>query len=272
MSDIRIMPELLNSEQLLIDILSLEKTWGGVVDIGQTWKLLEGIVYQSRIALKNTRYELYENDLLAELNEVLDNFYLDQAFSSVGQGIPDSSLNSLNYLVQYHTGESLSMAVLLNHVLLMLDFDSNIKVIDHEIMVEVALSNREYAVIDATTGEQFTHLEHHASRTLPIHFSVPNRVLDANGIMQIFLTQQKLAFTEEKSFDKALNCIEFLIETTPDDPYQRRDRGYLLQQLDCHPQAKDDFEFFISQCPEDPTTQMLKSKIEEIETVEHIFH
>lgn len=272
MSDIRIKPEPLNSEQLLIDILSLEQKWGGVVDIGQTWKAIEGIVYQSRLALKTTRYELYENDLLAELNEVLDNFYLDQAFSSVGQGISDSLLNSLHYLVQCHTGECLSMSVLLNHVLLMLDFDSNIKVIDQEIMVEVVLSNREYAVIDATSGEQFTHLEHHASRSLPIHFGVPNHNLDATAILHIFLTQQKLAFTEEKSFDKALNCIELLIENTPDDPYQRRDRGYLLQQLDCYPQAKDDFEFFINQCPEDPVTQMLKLEIEEIDADEHIFH
>lgn len=272
MSDIRLKPEPLNTEQLLIDILSLEQKWGGVVDIGQIYKAIEGIVYESRLALKSTRYELYENDLLAELNEVLDNFYLDQAFSSVGQSVVDSSLSSLSFLVQYHTGECLSMSVLLNHMLLMLDFDSNIKVVDQDIMVEVALSNREYALIDATSGEQFTHLEHHASRSLPIHFSVPNRTLDATAIVHIFLTQQKLAFIEENQFDNALKCIELLIETMPDDPYQRRDRGYLLQQLDCYPQAKEDFEFFISQCPEDPATQMLKSKIEEIDAFEHIFH
>ena len=91
MSDIRIKPEPLNSDQLLIDVLSFEQKWGGVFDIGHTWALIEQIVHQSRIALAHTRYELYENDRLAELNEVLDNFYLDQAFSSVADGIPEVS-------------------------------------------------------------------------------------------------------------------------------------------------------------------------------------
>ena len=272
MSDIRIKPEPLNSEQLLIDVLSFEQKLGGVSDIGQTWRLIDDIVSQCRMALINTQYELYDNLRLAQLNEVLDNFYLDQAFSSVGAGIADSQLNSLHYLVHYRTGECLSMSLLLNHVLLALGFDAVIKVIEQEIMIEVALSNREYALIDATSGEQFTHLEHHASRTLPIHFDVPNRILDGDSLQQIFLTQQKMAFTEEAKFDKALRCIESLIETTPDDPYQRRDRGFLLHQLDCYPQAKHDFEFFINQCPEDPATHMLKLQIAEIDAREHIFH
>jgi len=164
------------------------------------------------------------------------------------------------------------MSVLLNHVLLQLGFDSTIKAVDHDLMVEVAVSAQEFCLIDATTGEQFTHFELQQQGVLPAQFGLTSRALDKVGLEQIFLTQQKMAFTEEQQLDKALCCIDLLIQTTPDDPYQRRDRGFLLHQLDCANLARDDFKFFIDQCPEDPAAQLLKLQLEDLDVSEHTVH
>ena len=56
------------------------------------------------------------------------------------------------------------------------------------------------------------------------------------------------------------------------DPYERRDRGYLLRQLDCHNIARDDFEFFVSECPDDPATELIQHQLEEMEYQHNTLH
>jgi regulator of sirC expression with transglutaminase-like and TPR domain len=257
---------------LLTTILSFERQWQVGGDICQSMVAVNDIVDQCNQAMIDIMLNDSQTLGLDELNEVLDDFYLQQAFSSTTHQIPDSLLNSLFYLIHYHTGECLSMSVLLNHVLLQLGFKSAVKVIDHEIMLQVNISEDVYAIIDATSGEQFTHDILGQGQGVPLHMQTPNRTLDKASLEQVFLSQQKMAFTEEKQFDKALSSIELLIETAPDDPYQRRDRGFLLHQLDCFNLARDDFEFFIDQCPEDPAAQVLKMQLEDFDGIEHTVH
>ncbi|AWB67696.1 hypothetical protein C2869_15170 [Saccharobesus litoralis] len=73
----------------------------------------------------------------------------------------------------------------------------------------------------------------------------------------------KAMLIAEGRFAHALSICEVLLEQEPDNPYLRRDRGYLLEQLDCRNQAIADYEYFVEQCPEDPIAKMLKAQIEE---------
>ncbi len=268
MAEIRLTPSHLDSKELLTDILLFEQKWDHAVDIHQTMARIVDIVVQVKSVI-NVAEPL---DDLTRLNGALDYFYLDLAFSSTTQNMPESLLNSISYLINFHTGECLSMSIVLNYVLTELGFNSSIMVIEHEIMVQVMLADNQQVIIDAVSGEQHTHVSAPCASVLPSGFEYDNRMLDKMSLMQIFLTQQKLAFTDEHQFDKALCCIELLIKTTPDDPYQRRDRGFLLHQLDCFNQARDDFEFFIDQCPEDPAAQLLKIQLEEFEGAVHTVH
>ena len=276
MSEIRLTAGPLNCQDLLTDILLFEQKWDSAVDTRQVMDRVVQFIDQISAAM--TVDDISDEDIddeqraLGRLNEALDCFYLDLAFSSTTQDVPESLLNSLSYLINFHTGECLSMSILLNHVLSNLGFNSAIMVIEHEIMIRVTLSDTQYVIVDAISGEQHTHLVEALKPVLPGEDEHFMRELDKMSLIQIFLTQQKLAFTDEQSFDKALYCIELLIQTTPDDPYQRRDRGFLLHQLDCFNLARDDFEFFIDQCPEDPAAQMLKLQLEDFEGSVHTVH
>jgi len=54
------------------------------------------------------------------------------------------------------------------------------------------------------------------------------------------------------------------LQLCPDDPYERRDRGYLLHQLDCPQVAVADYQFFIDQCPSDPSIEMIRTQVDKL--------
>jgi regulator of sirC expression with transglutaminase-like and TPR domain len=63
-----------------------------------------------------------------------------------------------------------------------------------------------------------------------------------------------------------------LLSLNPDDPLQRRDRGFLLHQLDCFKVAVDDYRYFVEQCPKDPAAKILKLQLEKIDVVNNVLH
>jgi regulator of sirC expression with transglutaminase-like and TPR domain len=75
-----------------------------------------------------------------------------------------------------------------------------------------------------------------------------------------------------QQFDKALKCVDLLLSLKPNDPLQRRDRGFLLHQLDCFKVAVDDYKYFVEKCPKDPTAQILKAQLKKINLTETVFH
>ena len=63
-----------------------------------------------------------------------------------------------------------------------------------------------------------------------------------------------------------------LMELLGDDPYERRDRGYLLNQLDCPKMARDDLQYFIIECPDDLAIELIQHQIAEIEDNNNTHH
>jgi regulator of sirC expression with transglutaminase-like and TPR domain len=74
----------------------------------------------------------------------------------------------------------------------------------------------------------------------------------------------KASYINQKSYSSALQAVQLLVELCPNDPYERRDRGFLLHQLDCTQVAIADYQYFIRQCPEDPSSQLLEAQLEQL--------
>jgi regulator of sirC expression with transglutaminase-like and TPR domain len=91
----------------------------------------------------------------------------------------------------------------------------------------------------------------------------PNHLKAAESleILTRLLNVTKASFIHHKQFSQALACSQLLLKLKPDCPFERRDRGFLYEQLDCDRLAADDFEFFIEHCPEDPVADVLKAQI-----------
>ena len=58
----------------------------------------------------------------------------------------------------------------------------------------------------------------------------------------------------------------------PDDPFEIRDRGLIYQQLHCNDVAKTDLIYFIEQCPNDPSTLMMKEQVQLLEQHPTVLH
>ena len=102
----------------------------------------------------------------------------------------------------------------------------------------------------------------------PIHM----KVMTPLAMLGRLLNVTKASFIHHQQFDMALKSCELLLKITPDDPFERRDRGFLYEQLDCPQWAQDDFEFFIEQCPEDPVSEVLKAQIMGLNASPTVFH
>ncbi|USD64638.1 SirB1 family protein [Vibrio sp. SCSIO 43136] len=87
---------------------------------------------------------------------------------------------------------------------------------------------------------------------------------DHPTIIGRWLALLKGALLREERFTLALNCTDLALTFVPDDPYEVRDRGFIYQQLDCHQVAATDFQFFIDQCPDDPSAEMLKAQVKKM--------
>ncbi|MGO1793629.1 MAG: SirB1 family protein [Oceanisphaera sp.] len=102
----------------------------------------------------------------------------------------------------------------------------------------------------------------------PVHLSVAEPV----EILTRLLNVSKGAFIHHQQLEQALMCCELLLTLKPDCPFERRDRGFLYQQLDCHQLAAEDFEYFIEQCPDDPVSDVLKAQMLALDLIPQTFH
>lgn len=124
----------------------------------------------------------------------------------------------------------------------------------------------EGVVIDPFTGRQLSRREMeqllrgargNLARIKPNHLKAAENL----DILTRLLNVTKASFIHHKQFSQALACSQLLLKLKPDCPFERRDRGFLFEQLDCDQFAADDFEFFIEHCPEDPVADVLKAQI-----------
>lgn len=75
----------------------------------------------------------------------------------------------------------------------------------------------------------------------------------------------KMALTREGKYEETLRLIEYRLACSPEDPYEIRDRGMVLASMDCYQAALDDINYFIDQCPDDPSAQILKMEVQGLE-------
>ncbi|TCP93463.1 regulator of sirC expression with transglutaminase-like and TPR domain [Cricetibacter osteomyelitidis] len=76
---------------------------------------------------------------------------------------------------------------------------------------------------------------------------------------------------EQKNLE-ALEFIDHLLIVDPQDPYEIRDRGFVLANMECLHAAISDFDYFIEHCPEDPTAWLLAAQLPSLKQVDYPLH
>jgi len=165
-------------------------------------------------------------------------------------------------------------AVLVCEIINACGFVTDLVFVPTKVMVRLCCDEQHAIIFDAITGESLDW--HELDLRLDDLEGDPSQheiaSMNRQAILVEHLSALKDALIRDLAFDKALLCVDLLLSLNPDDPLQRRDRGFLLHQLDCFKVAVDDYRYFVEQCPKDPAAQLLKIQLDNITLADPIFH
>ena len=202
------------------------------------------------------------------LSALVDFFYSHLLFSNEPQTAYSSRNLMINQVLAYRTGDALPVSMVFCELAKKAGFSAKGVNYPGIFLIRIENSDENAFFLDPRNGKflSYQQLESHYTNLLQQgdDTPMPMEALDAASSEEIILKllqDLKTAFLYENNLVFALETIELLILLRPDDPYERRDRGFLLQQLECPQMAKLDYQYFIRRCPQDPDAQILQTQM-----------
>lgn len=256
------------NSDILFEILELEKNWQSAISPEKVELSLDFYVEQLLQVLDGE--ELGQQSLY----RVLDAIYDELAFSGPGmQQLPESALSSLSYCISARTGNHMTLAVVVSYLLKQLGFNAFIAELESDVTLVVMLNNAEMIVVDSITGAtEYLITSDDLNESFVNGLASFAKPVPNDELIKEIISEQKLCLLAEGHLEEALACVETMMEMLPEDPYERRDRGIVLQQLDCEQWAKEDLKYFIKACPNDPMASFFKMQLEEQVLPVHTIH
>ncbi|NCP65315.1 MAG: tetratricopeptide repeat protein [Paraglaciecola sp.] len=205
------------------------------------------------------------------LRSLIKFFYLDLAFTADEQDFFASQHSLMDHVLDYRTGNPLSLAIVFKTLASALGFKVEGVNFPGHFLIRCEFAEQQFIYIDPNNGRELTKADLEA-----LYFSIlgeveqekmpPEVLLSATceEMMVRLLHNLKAAYINAQHFQAALTVVEFLVGLCPDDPYERRDRGFLLHQLDCPQVALADYQYFLRQCPHDPANAVLADQVKHL--------
>lgn len=256
------------SSDILFEILELEQNWQHDISLDRVSTSISSAVQFLETYTKN---QILNQDLLYK---VLDAIYDELAFSGPGlQSLPESALGSVGYCATARTGNHFTLGIVVSHLLNEVGFKSYIAELEQDIGLVVMLNNAEMIVIDPLSGAtDYLITSDDMNESFVSGLASFAKPVPRDELVKEVISEQKVCLLAEGHLEEALACVETMMEMLPEDPYERRDRGIVLQQLDCEQWAKDDLDYFIKACPNDPMATFFKMQMEEQVLPIHTIH
>lgn len=252
----------ISNQDMLTASLILASRFSPKMDVADYLTKIERFVKESGQYLET---DVCEEARFSQLQKY---FYTFLAFSGSERDFFASKYSLLNEVVDYRTGIPVNLAVLFCHIARQLGFDVDGVNFPGHFLIRYQVSEQRVRFFNPLDGKglDWQELEqlYFSMVTDSDDEEMPSEALESASVEQMVVRQLhnlKAAFIKEEAYQQALLAVELLVELCPDDPYERRDRGFLLHQLDCPQVAMADYQFFIRQCPQDPAAQLLKLQI-----------
>ena len=204
-------------------------------------------------------------------------FYRDLAFSHDQSDFFAIQNSLLDKVIEFRTGLPLSLGLVFQAIATRLGFQVQGINFPGRFLLRVDFADSQgtqdtqSVYLDPSNGKILSHkniesLYCQMLGDLEQHKMPPEALLSASCQESVvrLLHNIKAAFIAAQDYQPALLAVELLIELCPDDPYERRDRGFLLHQLDCLQLAVADYQYFIRQCPKDPASPLLAAQVKQL--------
>ncbi|MGJ8691333.1 MAG: tetratricopeptide repeat protein [Thalassotalea sp.] len=264
-------------KELLLSEISSE-----VIDPLQAIALIEEFIFAESVDLtsitllaQHCKKQLETSDsLLEQAEQLINEVFIHQLFIDKHRTIWTVASHKVIESLAYRVVSPVLKSVLLKHIIAECGFDVEIVFVPEKIMIRI-LCDDDYAIVfDPITGESLSW--HDLDARLADSDNAINgdfvQFFETQELIQQYITSLKTALIQEQKFAQALKCVDVLLAMRPDDPFERRDRGFLLHQLDCFKVAYDDYRYFVEQCPKDPQAQLLKYQLDNIFINDIILH
>lgn len=211
---------------------------------------------------------------LEQAERLINHLYVDHLFiDTAAANLPIGAYQLHSGLAQSELAPTLKLIVIA-HIMSACGFEVDAVFVPKNNMIRLICNDIYAIVFDPMTGAALNW--HELDDRMDELDGDPSQLdlppIERNSLIAQHLTALKNILIREQEFDKALKCVDILLALCPDDPFERRDRGFLLHQLDCFKVAYDDYRFFVEQCPQDPAAQLLKMQLEQITIKDTVLH
>lgn len=214
------------------------------------------------------------DDSMAQAECLINALYVDELFIDKPRAIWPVLSSVTDSALTHRILSPVIKAALIQHIVNSCQLEAEIVYVPESVMVRIICDDVYSIIFDPITGESLNWEE--LDRRLD---GLPNEPhskflapMDKASSIVEHLTLLKSSLINEMHFDQALRCVDLLLAIKPEDPFERRDRGFLLHQLDCFKVAYDDYQYFVQQCPKDPAAQLLKRQLDNINLGETVLH
>lgn len=206
-------------------------------------------------------------------------FYRQLAFSANVQQDFSCKHSLVDSVMDYRTGMPVSLAIIFVTIAGKLGFDVQGVNFPGHFLLRYLGEDQDVKYLDPKSGNWLSE-----SDLSYLYFSVlseidnetmPEEALYAASSEEILvhlLHNIKAAYIHDKKYEQALMTVELLIDLCPNNPYERRDRGILLHELQCPQLAIADYEYFIRHCPKDPAATLLEMQVRNMDTNSPVMH
>lgn len=223
------------------------------------------------------RYVLTERHQDEQLGKLLDLFYTQWGFSGAGGVYALSDALWLDTVLKTRRGTAISLGILLLHFAEQLDLPLMPVVFPTQLILRADWLDGDMWLINPFNGEKLEE------KTLKIWLKgelyseealCEEDVEEAEPsvVLRKVLHTLKMALMEEKRAEIALNVSNLLLQISPNDPYEIRDRGLIYAQLDCGHLATIDLSYFLEHCPNDPLSEMIRMQLRTIKEKQPTLH
>lgn len=245
--------------------------------------LIEEHIFEHAPAFEQSLTELIEqcrsaiediDDSMAKAECFINELYVGQLFLDNERALWPVLSHKISSAIDYKIIAPALKAALIQHISNACDLETELVYVPEKIMVRIICDDIYSIIFDPISGESLNgqQLDERIEELEgdPSQPFLP--AMDTQTIIVEYLSALKISLINELRFDKALKCVDLLLALRPNDPFERRDRGFLLHQLDCFKVAYDDYQFFVKECPKDPAAQLLKLQLDQISIAETVLH
>jgi regulator of sirC expression with transglutaminase-like and TPR domain len=211
---------------------------------------------------------------LEKAEQLINELFVGQLFIDNQRDFWPVSAHKLSSGIDFKLISPSLKSIVLCHVFRLCGFDTDVVFVPKKNMIRVVCDELYAIVFDPITGESLNWHELDLCMEDLDGDPQAHQIEEVSRLSLIVkhVSSLKNSLIREEQFPQALKCVDILIALRPEDPFERRDRGFLLHQLDCFKVAYDDYQFFVENCPKDPAAQLLKMQLDKITIADTVLH